>query len=75
LGPGQQLLVAAGGDLDAEIGEAAADPVDGHGDVTVLVGVHADDDIGTGQCDAGHGCCRLVGRQRARRNRAGGQRL
>jgi hypothetical protein len=64
LGPGQQLLVALGRDIDAEVVQTAAKPVDSDRDVAVFVGVHADDDIGAGQWDAGHGCCPLVGGQR-----------
>lgn len=35
--------------------EAAADPVEGDGDVLVLVGVDADDDVGPLEVEAGHG--------------------
>lgn len=45
--------------------EAAADPVEGDGDVLVLVGVDADDDVGPLEVETGHEGRGLDGRPRA----------
>jgi hypothetical protein len=54
--PGDQLAIAVVGRVDRPIVEVAAEPVEGDGDVLVLVGVDADDDVGACERDAGHGC-------------------
>ena len=54
--PSEKLGIAVVGRDDRSIVESAAQPVEGNGDMLVLVGVDADDDIGPFERDAGHDC-------------------
>lgn len=54
--PPEQRRVPVRSGRDEELAEAAAKPVEDDGDMLILVRVDTDDDIGTNERDAGHGC-------------------